>query len=70
MENNYQYIDLEKKYSDNNGFLYNLTNIKDEKILTTFESLKVAKRLEELQEKPIKISDSSVSVRPSKTCVG
>ena len=57
MENNYQYIDLEKKYSDNNGFLYNLTNIKDEKILTTFESLKVAKRLEELQEKPIKISD-------------
>jgi hypothetical protein len=70
MENNYQYIDLEMKYSDNNGFLYNLTNIKDEKILTTFESLKVAKRLEELQEKPIKISDSSVSVRPSKTCVG
>lgn len=70
MENNYQYIDLEKKYFDNNGFLYNLTNIKDEKILTTFESLKVAKRLEELQEKPIKISDSSVSVRPSKTCVG
>lgn len=59
MENNYQYIDPENKYSDSNGVLYNLANIKDEKILMTFESLKVAKRLEELQEKPIKIIDSS-----------
>jgi cell filamentation protein len=63
MENDYQYLDPEKKYSDSNGVLHNLANIKDEKILMNFESLKVAKRLEELQENPIKIIDSSALLK-------
>ena len=58
MENNYQYIDPDLKYSDENGVLYNLAEIKDQKILTIFESLKVSKRIEELFEKPIKIKNS------------
>ena len=58
MENNYQYIDPKLKYSDNNGVLFNLAKIADNKILIVFESLKVSKRVEELFEKPIKIKDS------------
>ena len=58
MENNYQYIDPDLKYSDKNGVLYNLAEIKDQKILTIFESLKVSKRIEELFENPIKIKNS------------
>ena len=58
MENNYQYIDPDLKYSDENGVLYNLAEIKDQKILTIFESLKVSKRIEELFENPIKIKNS------------
>ena len=58
MENNYQYIDPKLKYSDENGMLFNLAEIKDQKILTIFESLKVSKRIEELFEKPIKIKNS------------
>ena len=58
MENNYQYIDPDLKYSDENGVLYNLAEIKDQKILIIFESLKVSKRIEELFEKPIKIKNS------------
>ena len=59
MGNSYQYIDPDFLYSDSNGILINLANIKDEKILLIFESLKVSKRLEELAEKPIKIKDSN-----------
>lgn len=59
MENNYQYLDPEYKYSNKNGLLHNLANIKDEKILLVFESLKVSKRVEELLENPIKIKDSN-----------
>jgi len=59
MENNYQYLDPELKYTDKNGLLHNLANIKDEKVLLIFESLKVAKRVEELLEHPIKIEDSN-----------
>ena len=58
MENNYQYIDPKLKYSDENGVLFNLAEIKDQKILIIFESLKVSKRIEELFEKPIKIKNS------------
>ena len=58
MENNYQYIDPKLKYSDENGMLFNLAEIKDQKILIIFESLKVSKRIEELFEKPIKIKNS------------
>lgn len=59
MENNYKYIDLNNEYTNNKGVLHNLANIEDEKILLAFESLKVAKRVEELIENPIKIKDSS-----------
>lgn len=59
MENNYQYIDLNFKYTNKNGVLHNLANIEDEKVLLAYESLKVSKRVEELIEKPIKIKDSN-----------
>ncbi len=59
MENNYQYIDVNYKYTNKNGVLYNLANIEDEKILLAFESLKVSKRVEELIENPIKIKNSN-----------
>jgi len=55
MENNYQYLDPEYKYSNRKGVLHNLANIEDEKILLAYESLKVSKRVEELFENPIKI---------------
>lgn len=59
MENNYQYIDLNNKYSNKTGVLHNLANIEDEKILLAYESLKVSKRVEELIENPIKINESN-----------
>ena len=59
MVNNYEYIDLNFEYTNNKGVLHNLANIEDEKILLVYESLKVAKRVEELIENPIKIKDSS-----------
>ena len=58
MENSYQYIDPKLKYSDENGVLFNLAEITENKILIVFESLKVSKRVEELFEKPSKIKDS------------
>lgn len=48
MGNNYKYVDPDYNYTDKNGILYNLADIKDEKVLLVFESLKVTKRLEEL----------------------
>jgi cell filamentation protein len=59
MENNYQYIDPDYKYTNKNGVLHNLANIEVEKILLAYESLKVSKRVEELFENPIKIKDSN-----------
>jgi cell filamentation protein len=59
MENNYQYIDHDYKYTNKNGVLRNLANIEHEKILLAYESLKVSKRVEELIENPIKIKDSN-----------
>ncbi len=59
MENNYQYIDPDYKYTNKNGVLHNLAKIEDEKILLAYESLKVSKRIEELFENPIKIKDSN-----------
>ena len=59
MENNYQYIDPDYKYTNENGVLHNLAKIEDEKILLAYESLKVSKRVEELFENPIKIKDSN-----------
>lgn len=59
MENNYQYLDPEHKYTNSDGILHNLANIENEKILLAYESLKVSKRVEELYENPIKIKDSN-----------
>ena len=59
MSNKYQYLDSNQKYSNENGVLYNLADIQDEKILLLYESLKVTKRVEELFDNPIKIKDSS-----------
>lgn len=59
MDNNYKYLDPNHKYTDENGVLYNLANIKDEKVLAIYESLKVSNRVEELFENPIKIKDSN-----------
>jgi cell filamentation protein len=59
MENNYLYLDPEFKYTNKNGLLHNLANIENEKVLLAFESLKVAKRVEELIENPFKIKNSN-----------
>jgi len=59
MGNNYRYLDPNHKYTDKNGVLYNLANIKDEKVLAVYESLKVSKRLEEIYENPLKSKDSN-----------
>jgi cell filamentation protein len=58
VENDYQYLDPDRKYTYRNGVLYNLANIEDDKILLAYESLKVSKRVEELFEKSIKINNS------------
>lgn len=62
-ENSYRYLDLEFKYTNKNELLLNLANIQNEKVLLAFESLKVAKRVEELLENPIKIKDSSTLLK-------
>ncbi len=59
MENNYHYLDPDLKYTDKNGLLHNLANIEDKNVLLAFESLNVAKRVEELLENPIKIKNSN-----------
>ena len=62
-ENNYHYLDPDYKYSDKNGLLHNLANIQDENVLLAFESLKVAKRIEELYKNPIKIKNSETLLK-------
>lgn len=62
-ENSYRYLDPEFKYTNKNGLLHNLANIKNEKVLLAFESLKVTKRVEELLENPIKIKDSNTLLK-------
>ncbi|MGM0478181.1 MAG: Fic/DOC family protein [Bacteroidota bacterium] len=63
MGNDYHYLDPENKYTDKNGLLRNLADIKDEKVLLAFESLKVTKRVEELIENPLKIQDSNALLK-------
>lgn len=59
MANNYQYIDLNFKYTNQNGVLHNVANIEDEQVLLAYESLKVSKKVEELIENPIQIKSSN-----------
>ena len=56
MPDSYKYIDLEYTYTDpETGVLRNLADISDPDVLLFFESGAVAKRIQELYEKPIKI---------------
>jgi cell filamentation protein len=50
MEDNYQYLDSDNKYTNKKGVLKNKAQIEDEKVLLIYESLKVSKRVEELLE--------------------
>ena len=60
MKNDYHYIDPDHAYTDpKTGVLRNRENIDDAQLLLVFESMKVSIRLEELQENPIKIKNSS-----------
>jgi cell filamentation protein len=52
----YQYLDPDYTYTDpKTGLLRNLAGIENHELLIAFESLNVARRLEELEQKPIKI---------------
>jgi cell filamentation protein len=59
MSDSYRYIDPEYVYTDPiTGVLRNLADIDDHHTLNVFERLKVGLRLEELQQKPLKIKSS------------
>jgi len=65
MSDSYKYIDLDYTYTDpKTGILRNLAGITDPDVLLFFESAAVAKRIQELYEKPIKIkgADSLLSI--------
>ena len=56
MPDSYKYVDLDYTYTDpKTGILKNLADITDQDVLLFFESGAVAKRIQELYEKPIKI---------------
>jgi cell filamentation protein len=56
MSNSYKYIDTDYNYTDpNTGLLRNLLDINDSDVLLFVESGAVTKRLQELNENPIKI---------------
>lgn len=55
----YQYLDADYIYTDpKTGLLRNLAGIGNRELLVAFESLNVAKRLEELGQNPIKIKNA------------
>jgi cell filamentation protein len=65
MSDSYKYVDLDYIYTDpKTGILRNLADITDSDDLLFFESGAVAKRIQELYEKPIKIKgvDSLLSI--------
>lgn len=65
MPDSYKYVDLDYTYTDSKtGILRNLADITDPDVLLFFESGAVAKRIQELYEKPIKIkgADSLLSI--------
>lgn len=65
MRDSYKYIDLDYTYTDpKTGILRNIADITDPDDLLFFESVAVAKRIQELYEKPIKIqgTDSLLSI--------
>jgi len=65
MPDSYKYVDPDYTYTDpKTGILRNLADITDPDVLLFFESGAVAKRIQELYEKPIKIkgADSLLSI--------
>jgi len=65
MPDSYKYVDLDYIYTDpKTGILRNLADITDPDDLLFFESGAVAKRIHELDEKPIQIKgvDSLLSI--------
>ena len=65
MSDSYKYVDFDYIYTDpKTGILRNLADITDSNALLFFESGVVAKRIQELYEKPIKIkgADSLLSI--------
>ena len=65
MPDSYKYVDLDYTYTDpKTGILRNLADITDPDVLLFFESGAVAKRIQELYEKPIKIkgADNLLSI--------
>lgn len=65
MLDSYKYVDLDYTYTDpKTGILRNLADITDPDVLLFFESGAVAKRIQELYEKPIKIkgADNLLSI--------
>ncbi len=65
MPDSYKYIDLDYTYTDSKtGILRNIADITDPDDLLFFESVVVAKRIQEFYEKPIKIkgTDSLLSI--------
>ena len=65
MHESYKYIDFDYTYTDpKTGILRNIADITDSDDLLFFESVAVAKRIQELYEKPIKIkgADSLLSI--------
>jgi cell filamentation protein len=65
MPDSYKYVDLDYTYTDpKTGTLRNLADITEPDVLLFFESGAVAKRIQELYEKPIKIkgADSLLSI--------
>jgi len=57
MSDSYKYVDPDYTYTDpKTGILRNLAGIKDRGALLFFESVAVAKRIQELYENPIKIN--------------
>lgn len=65
MPDSYKYIDLDYTYTDpKTGILRNIADITDPDDLLFFESVAVAKRIQELYENPIKIkgADSLLSI--------
>ncbi len=65
MSDSYKYIDLDYTYTDpETGVLRNLADISEPDVLLFFESGAVAKRIQELYEKPIRIKgvDSLLSI--------
>ena len=58
MNPDYEYIDPDRIYSDQNGVLFNLLGITDSKLLSVSEAFLTSKRLEELNLRPIPIKSA------------